>query len=300
MDNTTNKIYTDITIEDEATICFPDEVVGALRPGSLDHLTKVRNIAWGRSMTALIEPGVIPDCCTKLLLPVTYSHPIASSEFGFKPQVYIHHSNITSAAPDLPFFVWKSSTDADVNLPSGFSWNARWSRWIEDWDFLVSVRRAQPIPQRSGRGMMGLGMEELDDFRERSGQDMMGLDTEELDDPRERARDRKRSSDVINDQIALWKWAVAEAKKPADLRPPGFTCDPFKCVTTLSVSSVLRSGGMRERSDQRPDDAENVATRSMGSPSSLISPDLAYAERKLEYFIAKQAAQSIARVSRYD
>ena len=253
---TVNKIYTDITVTDEETIRFPDEVVGGLRAGSLDHLTKARNIAWGKNMTALIEPGVIPSCCSKLLLPVSYFHPVTDSNFECM-HMYVHQSNIECAMHDRHIFVWKGDTDTDIDLPTGFSWNNRWPEWVKSRDFDgILVRRAQSVPPRS---------------REELGQDMMSLDgdyDEYYEDADERARTpssllpdsryhpffsrqapsslltHERRGRVINDQIAMWKWAVAEAKKPIDMqalsRKDGPICDVAYAERKLAYFTAKR------------------------------------------------------------
>lgn len=105
---TVGKTYTDITFDADAELIeFPDSVYGCIRPGSLDHLTKLRKIRWGVSMTDLIEPGTFPKQCIALLLPASYKHPYEASEFRSDIWVYIHESNLAYAPVSTERFnVW--------------------------------------------------------------------------------------------------------------------------------------------------------------------------------------------------
>lgn len=100
---------------DVIDLVFSNEVVGSVRPGSLDHFKDLRTIRWGECMTEIIKPGTIPKQCTALLLPASYKHPFSTSEFHPGLWVYIHVSNLKYAPSDSrPFNVWSETRDVCI------------------------------------------------------------------------------------------------------------------------------------------------------------------------------------------
>ena len=76
---TVEHTYTDLTIDpDTEVLRFPPEVKG-IKPGSLDHLTKLHTIWWGVNMMDPIEPGTIPDRPIVLFMPEHYPHQIGDT-----------------------------------------------------------------------------------------------------------------------------------------------------------------------------------------------------------------------------
>ncbi|CAH6420039.1 Hypothetical protein MVR_LOCUS16 [uncultured virus] len=106
--------YTDVVIPSDAwDVSFPPTVKGSIKPGTLDGLTNLSYIDWGVNMTGLIEPGVIPDRYITLLLPKTYKHPLALSQFSKRVEVRLHIDNIEQMPIGKKFVVW-SETKSDV------------------------------------------------------------------------------------------------------------------------------------------------------------------------------------------
>ena len=95
--------YSDITVDPNTVkLIFPDEACGSIRPGSLDHLTKLEIIIWGRNMMGLIEPGTIPDGVW-LVLRESYKHSIDLSELKPGVRIYTHALNYSQAPTDRCF-----------------------------------------------------------------------------------------------------------------------------------------------------------------------------------------------------
>ena len=106
MSVTVGPTYCEVTIDPSvAKLIFPDTVCGSIRPGSLDHLSKLKTIVWGINMTDLIEPGTIPDAVT-LVLRSEYRHQVDTSKLGLRVRVWIHGSNYQYAPTDRCFRVW--------------------------------------------------------------------------------------------------------------------------------------------------------------------------------------------------
>lgn len=125
-------------------IVFPPEVHGSIKPGSLDHLTKVYSIEWGVNMTGLIEPGTIPRCCTVLLLPPSYKHPI-TDRLGPRTIEYVHHSNLGTVQHDRQFQIWKTCDEPNPCVPTAYDCNQSWvgSRYFRHaW---ISMARRLPV-----------------------------------------------------------------------------------------------------------------------------------------------------------
>lgn len=121
---TVGETYTDLMFDTDAVVIeFPDSIKGGIKPGSLDHLTKLCRISWGVNMTDLIEPGTIPKQCTALLLPASYKHSYDASQFRIGLWVYMHESNLEYAtASSRKFNVWN---ETGITATPGF----KWSRW---------------------------------------------------------------------------------------------------------------------------------------------------------------------------
>ena len=194
MADTVNKIYTDITIEDKETIRFSDEVVGGLRPKSLDYLTKAYYITWGRNMTDLIEPKVIPSCCIKLLLPISYAHPIADTKLKRNTRVYVHHTNVRYAPTNCSFYVWIDDSDSindDLDdLTESCCWDPEYLGWTADDDFTgILVRCAHPVPPGTHQAM---------------------IEPKGTSERRQNYYTLKRA--VLDDRIAVLEWSIFRAK----------------------------------------------------------------------------------------
>lgn len=96
----------DITVDpDTIKLVFPDTAQGSIKPGSLDHLTKLEVIIWGKNMTGLIEPDTIPDDCW-LVLRESYKHLVDLSELKPGVRVYTHALNYSTAPTDRCFRLW--------------------------------------------------------------------------------------------------------------------------------------------------------------------------------------------------
>lgn len=116
-------IYSDITVTDQESICFPPNFAGSIRPGSMDHLVLAESIEWGVSMSEPIEPGVIPKCCKRLLLPAGYKHSIDDIKLEAHVDVFVNHRNIGRAPTDRVFTVWKEDSQFTPKLPREFKWS---------------------------------------------------------------------------------------------------------------------------------------------------------------------------------
>ena len=140
-----NKVYLELAINsDVIDLVFPDKATGSIRPGSLNHLTKLFTIRWGNNMASLIEPGTIPPQCKALLLPANYKHPYETSMYRSGLWVYIHESNLECAPTNFRAFnVWKETRN--ISTP-GFSWNyERPRRSCFRNAFMVEIQRKDEI-----------------------------------------------------------------------------------------------------------------------------------------------------------
>lgn len=112
---TVGPTYCDLTIDPSVTkLIFPDEIEDPIRPGSLDHLTQLQTIIWGRNMMGMIEPGVIPDGVL-LVLKENYKYPIDASKLGPNVIVCTYAGNSRNGPHDRCFKVW--SDDGTIPLP---------------------------------------------------------------------------------------------------------------------------------------------------------------------------------------
>ncbi|CAH6420045.1 Hypothetical protein MVR_LOCUS18 [uncultured virus] len=108
--------YTDVTIPAAmAVVPLPPSVRGAIKPGSLDHLTQVQTICWGVNMTGLIEPNTVPAKAISLFLPKTYKHDLALSQFSELVQVLIHKDNANQVPKGMNVLIWSESEDISGN-----------------------------------------------------------------------------------------------------------------------------------------------------------------------------------------
>ena len=105
---TVGPTYLDISVDPDTTkLVFPDEACGSIRPGSLNHLTKLETIVWGNNMTDLIEPGTVPNGVS-LVLRESYGHPVDLSKLGSDVSVFINVLNYDRAPTDRCFNMWGS------------------------------------------------------------------------------------------------------------------------------------------------------------------------------------------------
>lgn len=103
--------YTDIEIEQGADlVCFPDDMTGCIRPGSLDNVANGAVIIWGKSMTSPIDPLVLPKSkgC-HLVLGSTHKYPITSEIMDRIAFVYIHRSNEETVPKSHGYYLWVDS-----------------------------------------------------------------------------------------------------------------------------------------------------------------------------------------------
>ena len=107
---TVGQTYCNITIDPDVTqLVFPDDAEGSVKPGSLDHLTQLEVIVWGKNMTDLISPGTIPGGVW-LVLHSTYKHSLDESKLESCVKVSMHASNYEYAPTDRCFRLWGEST----------------------------------------------------------------------------------------------------------------------------------------------------------------------------------------------
>lgn len=140
------KICSVVEVEDAAFIAFPPEVVGSIRPGSLDHLIRVKDIEWGLSMTDPIEPGTIPKCCGYLLLPASYKHPADSIRLT-DVHIYVHHTNVSYGPSDRKFYIWREPTEPEPTLSQCHEYLGRGGCWYASEVFKgVSVIQVKKVP----------------------------------------------------------------------------------------------------------------------------------------------------------
>lgn len=122
---TVTKIYTDVQVDDEHTIIFPPTVQGSIRPGTLDHLSRVRYIRWGDNMLGEIEPGVIPKRCAALMLPAGYTHTMPE-DFDRGKLLYIHHTQIATVTSSRLVSLWREASEPAPVIPAGYKINVDW------------------------------------------------------------------------------------------------------------------------------------------------------------------------------
>lgn len=153
MDVQVKGTYSDIIVTDQESICFPSDFTGSIRPGSLDHLTLTESIEWGENMSSPIEPGVIPKCCLRLLLPVSYKHRTDAIKLEAHVDVFISHRNIEYGPTDRVFTVWKEDAYYLPSLPKGLKWSGNMARWVDSPFFGGKrVKSATKIDHRFEKG----------------------------------------------------------------------------------------------------------------------------------------------------
>ena len=114
---TVGPTYLDITVDaDTVNLVFPDEAQGSIRPGSLNHLTKLEIIVWGKNMIDLIEPGTIPNG-VYLVLREEYKHSVDLSKLEPGIYVYTHAFNCDTAPTDRCFTIWGNFKDVQTVEP---------------------------------------------------------------------------------------------------------------------------------------------------------------------------------------
>ena len=108
--------YTEVTVPAAMVVVpFPPSVRGAIRPGTLDHLTQVETICWGPNMTGLIEPKTVPAKAISLFLPKSYKHDLALSQFSELVQVLINVDNASQVPKGMNVLLWSESEDISGN-----------------------------------------------------------------------------------------------------------------------------------------------------------------------------------------
>lgn len=157
-----NKVCSDVEVEDEKHVVFPPEIVGSIRPGSLDYLTKTQIIEWGENMVDKIEHGTLPFCCMWLLLPANYKHPTDDLKFRSDGFLYVHHTNIEHGFAVREFFIWKGLTDPKPALPPGLK-HAGNSTWYESDVFkTISILKVKKVQQSTAVSVEALGKKHND------------------------------------------------------------------------------------------------------------------------------------------
>lgn len=142
------KVYSDIVVQDVgATLVFPPDVVGSIKPGSLDHLTKAHIIRWGVNMTGPIEPGTIPECCNYLLFPETYSHAIDNIKLRPRIEIYVHRTQVQTGPSDRIFYAWGLPDEPQPILPAGYQFAAKriWRQSIMFGD--LNITEVESVPK---------------------------------------------------------------------------------------------------------------------------------------------------------
>lgn len=142
------KVCSDVVVQDlPGGLVFPPEVVGSIKPGSLDHLTKSDSIKWGVNMTEPIAPGTIPVCCRYLLFPETYGHAIDDIKLSSDVMVYLHHTRVHIGPSSRMFYVWGMEGEPEPTLPAGYEY-LKGHAWRRSGVYReLRVREAQKAPE---------------------------------------------------------------------------------------------------------------------------------------------------------
>lgn len=142
-----SKVCSVVEVEDKEHVVFPSEIVGSIKPGSLDYLTKTTTIEWGENMVDPIESGTIPRCCHWLLLPASYKHSADDLKFRHDVRLYIHHTNAEYGSSGSDFFLWKKASEPEPKLHQGYICTSgrQWS--ISEIFSSMSIMSVQKVPQ---------------------------------------------------------------------------------------------------------------------------------------------------------
>ena len=109
------KSYQDIRLDGATELILTPKFTGPIRPGALKGLVKIR---FHDEYNCELEPGVITDEVTTLVLGKGYKHKLGPDVLPASTKVYLHDDNREFAPSDRPFVLYRFSGDGTIDFTS--------------------------------------------------------------------------------------------------------------------------------------------------------------------------------------